>query len=131
MKSPLTSEVYYSSGLPINLEEIIEYGQENQFPISLYLDGQVHTFNESMVKIHWELEKINARLIDKFVGNRELFKIIYANTPQKIMFEVAGLAIAMDNSPQEVKDAANFVTKSNNDDGVAYVLDRYINNVKV
>nr|WP_311202604.1 HAD hydrolase family protein [Peribacillus sp. BBB004] len=84
-----------------------------------------------MVKIHWELEKINARLIDKFVGNRELFKIIYANTPQKIMFEVAGLAIAMDNSPQEVKDAANFVTKSNNDDGVAYVLDRYINNVKV
>lgn len=195
IKSPLTSEVYYSSGLPINLaEEIIEYGQENQFPISLYLDGEVHTFNESMVKVHWELEKINARLIDKFVGNRDLFKIIYANTPQKIeeayihleqkykeklyitrsdaiyldvmninaskgkalyklmdmlqisshevlvlgnsfndiaMFEVAGLAIAMDNSPQEVKDAANFVTKSNNDDGVAYALDRYINNVKV
>jgi Cof subfamily protein (haloacid dehalogenase superfamily) len=193
IKSPLTSEVYYSSSLPINLaKEIIEYGQENQYPISLYLDGEVHTLNESLVKVHWELEKINARLIDQFEGNRELFKIIYANTPQKIeeaykhleqkykgklyitrsdaiyldfmntnvskgkalhqlmdmmnissqevlvmgnsfndiaMFEVAGLAIAMDNSPQEVKNAADFVTKSNNDDGVAYALDRYINHV--
>jgi Cof subfamily protein (haloacid dehalogenase superfamily) len=193
IKSPLTSEVYYSSSLPINLaKEIIEYGQENQYPISLYLDGEVHTLNESLVKMHWELEKINARLIDQFESNRELFKIIYANTPQKIeeaykhleqkykgelyitrsdaiyldvmntnaskgkalhqlmdmlhisshevlvmgnsfnditMFEVAGLAIAMDNSPQEVKDAADFVTKSNNDDGVAYTLDNYINNV--
>jgi Cof subfamily protein (haloacid dehalogenase superfamily) len=145
-----------------------------------------------LVKVHWELEKINARLIDQFEDNRELFKILYANTPHKVeeaykhleqkykgklyitrsdaiyldvmninaskgkalqklmdrlqisshevlvmgnsfndiaMFEVAGLAIAMDNAPQEVKDAADFVTKSNNDDGVAYALDRYINHV--
>lgn len=190
IKNPLTSEVYYSTGLPINLaEEIVEYGQENHYPISLYLDGEVHTFNESMVKVHWELEKLKARVIDKFEGDKDLYKIIYANTPQKIeeafkhlenkykeklyitrsddiyldvmninaskgkalrqlmdmlhisshevlvmgnsfndiaMFEVAGLAIAMDNSPQEIKDAADFVTKSNNEDGVAYALDRYI-----
>lgn len=193
IKSPLSSEVYFSSGLPINLaKEIVEYGQENQYPISLYLNGEVQTFNEGMVKIHWELEKLNARVIDEFEGKRDLYKIIYVNTPEKIeeafkhleqkykeklyitrsddiylevmninaskgkalhqlmdmlhisshevlvmgnsfndiaMFEVAGLAIAMDNSPQEVKDAADFVTKSNNDDGVAYALDRYINSV--
>lgn len=194
IKSPLSSEVYYSSGLPINLaKEIVEYGQENQYSISLYFDGEVHTFNESMVKVHWEIEKLNARVVDKFESERDLYKIVYVNTPQKVeeafkyleqkykgklyitssddislevmninaskgkalyqlmdmlhisshevlvmgnsfndiaMFEVAGLAIAMDNAPQEVKDAADFVTKSNNDNGVTHALDRYINNVK-
>jgi Cof subfamily protein (haloacid dehalogenase superfamily) len=193
IKSPLLNKVNYSTALPINLaKEIIEYGQENQYPISLYHDGELHTFNESMVKVHWDLEKLNARVINKFEDEKDLYKIIYKNTPQKIeeafnhleqkykgklyitrsddmyldvmninaskgkalqqlmemlnisshevlvmgnsfnditMFEVAGLAIAMDNSPQEVKNAADFVTKSNNDDGVAYALNRYIVNV--
>ncbi len=192
IKCPRSSEVYYSTGLPINLaKEIVEYGKENHYPISLYLDSEVHTFNESMVKVHWELESLNARVIDTFDGGKEVYKIIYKNTPQKIeeafkhleqiykeklyitrsddtyldvmnsnaskgkalhqllgrlhisshevlvmgnsfndiaMFEVAGFAIAMDNSPQEVKDAADFVTKSNYEDGVAYALDKYINN---
>ncbi|KKK38933.1 HAD family hydrolase [Mesobacillus campisalis] len=190
IKSPLTSEVYYSAGLPIHLtKEIVEYGQENQYPVSLYLDGEVHTFHESMVKVHWELEKLNAKLIEKFEGKKDLYKIIYRNIPEKIeeaflhlekkyrnqlyitrsddiyldimninvskgmalrqilethhfspdevvvmgnsyndttMFEVAGLSIAMENSPAVVKEAADFVTKSNNEDGVAYALERYI-----
>ncbi len=42
------------------------------------------------------------------------------------MFEVAGLAIAMGNSPQGVKDAADFVTKSNEDNGVAYALEKFL-----
>ncbi|WP_088104764.1 Cof-type HAD-IIB family hydrolase [Halalkalibacter urbisdiaboli] len=190
IKNPLSSEIHYSSGLPNNLaSEIIEYGQKNKYPISLYFDGEVHTFNENMVKVHWELEKINARLTNKVESEKDLYKIIFASTPQKIeetfkylerkykeklyitrsddiyldvmninvskgkaleqiidmlqissqevlvmgnsfndvaMFEVAGFSIAMDNSPQEVKDAADFVTKSNNDDGVAYALDRFV-----
>lgn len=190
IKCPLSSETYYSTSLPIHLaKEIVEYGKENQYPISLYLDSEVHTFNESMVNVHWELESLNARVIDRFEDGKEIYKIIYKNTPQKIeeafkhleqkykeklyitrsddtyldvmninaskgkalyqlldrlqissnevlvmgnsfndiaMFEVAGFAIAMDNAPQDVKDAADFVTKSNNEDGVAYALDRYI-----
>ncbi|MFC4802072.1 Cof-type HAD-IIB family hydrolase [Neobacillus sp. GCM10023253] len=193
IKNPVSNEVYYSTGLPIHLaKEIIQYGQENQYPISLYFDGEVHTFNESMIKVHWELEKLKARVINKVEEDKDLYKIIYANTPPKIeeafkhleqkykeklyitrsddvyldvmninaskgkalhqlmdrlnilshevvvmgnsyndiaMFEVAGLAIAMDNASQEVKDAADFVAKSNNDDGVAYAVDRYILNV--
>ncbi|MBN6206464.1 HAD family phosphatase [Ralstonia pickettii] len=38
------------------------------------------------------------------------------------MFEVAGFSVAMSNSPLEVQGIADFVTKSNVDDGVAYVL---------
>lgn len=38
------------------------------------------------------------------------------------MFEVAGYSVAMNNSPDEVKRQANYVTKSNVEDGVAHVL---------
>jgi hydroxymethylpyrimidine pyrophosphatase-like HAD family hydrolase len=34
----------------------------------------------------------------------------------------------MENAPQEIKQAADFVTLSNEDDGVAYVIDKFILN---
>ncbi len=42
------------------------------------------------------------------------------------MFKVAGLAIAVDNASDEVKKAADHVTASNVDDGVAKAIDRYV-----
>ena len=42
------------------------------------------------------------------------------------MIEYAGLGIAMGNAREEVKNKADFITKSNEEDGVAYVLDRFI-----
>ena len=41
------------------------------------------------------------------------------------MFEVAGLAVAMENSPQKVKNSAHYVTKTNDQHGVAYALDKF------
>ena len=38
------------------------------------------------------------------------------------MFEVAGMAVAMGNAPEEVKAAADLVAPSNDEDGVAWVL---------
>ena len=38
------------------------------------------------------------------------------------MFEVAGMAIAMGNAPEEVKAAADLVAPSNDEDGVAWIL---------
>lgn len=40
------------------------------------------------------------------------------------MLKVAGLAVAMGNSPMGVKEAADFVTKSNQEAGVAYALEQ-------
>ncbi|WP_442601349.1 Cof-type HAD-IIB family hydrolase [Paenibacillus sp. KN14-4R] len=45
------------------------------------------------------------------------------------MLEFAGLGIAMDNSPEGVKEAADAVTLSNNEDGVAVALEKYCLNV--
>ena len=42
------------------------------------------------------------------------------------MFKVAGLSIAVDNASDEVKQAADHVTASNVDDGVAQAIDRYV-----
>lgn len=42
------------------------------------------------------------------------------------MIEYAGLGIAMDNAPEEVKSRANFVTSSNEEDGVAKVIEKFI-----
>jgi len=41
------------------------------------------------------------------------------------MLEYAGLGIAMDNSPQEVKDVADVMTASNNEEGVKLALQKY------
>ncbi len=38
------------------------------------------------------------------------------------MFEIAGMAVAMSNAPEEVKAAADLVAPSNDEDGVAWVL---------
>ncbi|MCI8269606.1 MAG: HAD family hydrolase [Lachnospiraceae bacterium] len=42
------------------------------------------------------------------------------------MLKKAGTAIAMGNAIQEVKEVADFVTKSNNDAGIAFALERYL-----
>jgi Cof subfamily protein (haloacid dehalogenase superfamily) len=42
------------------------------------------------------------------------------------MVEYAGLGVAMANACEQVKTVADFVTKSNNDDGVAYVVEKFM-----
>lgn len=42
------------------------------------------------------------------------------------MIEYAGLGVAMENAPDEIKAIANYVTLSNDNDGVGYVLDEFI-----
>lgn len=42
------------------------------------------------------------------------------------MMNIAGLSIAMGNAYENVKQAADFITKSNNDDGVAYAIMKFV-----
>lgn len=42
------------------------------------------------------------------------------------MIEEAGLGIAMGNAIKELKDKADFITKSNNEAGIAYALEKYL-----
>ncbi len=42
------------------------------------------------------------------------------------MIEAAGTGIAMGNAIKELKDKADFVTKSNNEAGIAYAIENYL-----
>jgi Cof subfamily protein (haloacid dehalogenase superfamily) len=42
------------------------------------------------------------------------------------MIEYAGLGVAMGNAPEAIKAKANFVTLSNDEDGIALVLDKFL-----
>lgn len=44
------------------------------------------------------------------------------------MVKYAGLGVAMENATLEVKEAADFITKSNDEDGIAYVIEKFILN---
>lgn len=46
------------------------------------------------------------------------------------MLQEAGLPVAMENAYPEVKPYAKFITKSNNDDGVGYAVEKFILNEK-
>jgi len=45
------------------------------------------------------------------------------------MIEYAGLGVAMANSPDDVKAKADYITLSNEEDGVAHVIHKFILNV--
>ena len=42
------------------------------------------------------------------------------------MIKYAGIGVAMDNAQPAVKDIADYVTKSNNEDGIAQVIEKFI-----
>ena len=42
------------------------------------------------------------------------------------MVEYAGLGVAMANAQDELKEVADYVTYSNDEDGVAYIIEKYI-----
>lgn len=42
------------------------------------------------------------------------------------MIEYAGMGVVMDNGSQEVKDIAQFITKSNEEDGVAHAVETFV-----
>jgi hydroxymethylpyrimidine pyrophosphatase-like HAD family hydrolase len=44
------------------------------------------------------------------------------------MIEYAGLGVAMANAPEEVKKRADYITLSNEEDGVAHVINKFILN---
>ena len=71
-----------------------------------------------------EASKANAIqfLINKYGIDKKEIIAIGDNYNDKGMIEFAGMGIAMGNAPEEIKLAADFVTDTNNNDGVAKAL---------
>jgi hydroxymethylpyrimidine pyrophosphatase-like HAD family hydrolase len=67
-----------------------------------------------------------AFLANCFGINRDEIICIGDNENDISMIEYAGMGIAMENGTDEAKKAAKFVTRSNNDSGVAYAVKKFI-----
>ncbi len=82
------------------------------------------TYLEVMSK---EASKANAIkfLIDRYKINKEHIIAIGDNFNDKGMIEFAAMGIAMGNAPEEIKSVANYVTDTNNNDGVAKALHHF------
>jgi hydroxymethylpyrimidine pyrophosphatase-like HAD family hydrolase len=64
-------------------------------------------------------------LIERFGIDKKETIAIGDNYNDKGMIEFAGLGIAMGNAPEEIKLIADYVTDTNNNDGVAKALHHY------
>lgn len=42
------------------------------------------------------------------------------------MIQVAGMGVVMENASKEIKNFANYITKTNNEDGVAYAIEKFV-----
>ena len=67
-------------------------------------------------------------IIEKLGIKEEEVIAIGDNMNDKTMLENAGLGVAMENSAPYIQEMAKIVTDSNNEDGVAKVIEKYILN---
>lgn len=74
------------------------------------------------------IEKANSleRLIEKLGIKREEVIACGDGYNDKGMIEFAGLGVAMANASTEVQDSADYITYSNEEDGVAHVVEKFI-----
>ena len=79
--------------------------------------------------MHPEASKTKAVqfLIGKYGLQQHEIIAIGDNYNDKGMIEFAGVGVAMGNAPDEIKEAANYVTDTNNNDGVAKALQHFFN----
>ncbi|MCY6484823.1 HAD family hydrolase [Clostridium aestuarii] len=125
IKRPIYKITYYvADGVK---PAILEYLKKNlnsnlEFVVSGYnwIDIMNKGINKgNAVKILQEKFKINPK-------NTMVFGDYYNDLS---MFKVAQHSYAMENAPEDVKKSANFIAKSNDEDGVYNVLHKYVNSL--
>ncbi len=180
-------ETVFKNGIPCELaQKVIDFGVKTDLAISIYYEAEVVTFDDKLIKMHDDLEGLDAYLSDEWSVKESPLKILYTGIPSIIneiltpcqnmfgadlyltqseeyflefmnigvskgealkmvieqmtasvvkvfaignnfndlsMFDLADFSIAMANSPQRVKDLADYVTDSNDNDGVARFLE--------
>lgn len=77
---------------------------------------------------HYTATKGNALLkLGELLGiRREQIMAIGDSGNDYAMLKAAGIGVAMENADEEVKEVADFITKSNKEDGVAYIIEQLL-----
>ncbi|XMB85224.1 Cof-type HAD-IIB family hydrolase [Mycoplasmatota bacterium WC44] len=111
---------------------------DNSYLLKLHINELYNLYKEKLTFyfsfphfveiVNKEANKRNALefLANKYNIRQEEIIAIGDNFNDLDMIEYAGLGIAMGNAPHYLKEAADFVTHSNDDDGVNYILEKFI-----
>lgn len=103
------------------IEEEMKHADMQEVDMARSSDHYLEIFPKGVTKgeaLAAVCEKLNIRLEDTIAfGDQEL------DIP---MLKKAGVGIAMGNAIEEVKEAADLVTGSNNEAGIAYALEQYL-----
>ncbi|MBU5439091.1 Cof-type HAD-IIB family hydrolase [Tissierella sp. MSJ-40] len=101
------------------LEEKVDNGLTMQFSLPFFLE----IFSKDISK-GGALEEISKL----YKVNKEEIIAIGDGENDITMIQYAGLGVAMDNAPENVKEIADFITLSNEEDGVSSVIKKFIVN---
>ena len=123
-------------------EEIMQIVVDtNQFEKITYLKNIVNTYNELESKNFdsfengYKLDIVNksnstgsaVRKTLNYLNLNETNALCFGNTSNDLeMFEECGITVAMENSTNDLKQHANYITSSNDNDGVAEFIEEYL-----
>jgi len=116
---------------PIDVQRILLLDVTNKISLQNYITYDSNCFvfaNQSAIIISKNASKENAMLKASEYFNIPLAQMIaFGDDSNDIgMLKTAGISVAMGNAIAEVKDIADFVTTSNNDDGIAVWIEKYL-----
>ncbi len=134
---------------PFVVTDISQYLKDQKSPFSFIFLGPEQRMAElrkvvedrlsnsiAIASAHPKLLEIIAPNVSKGRALKELAEIKNIDLSQTIaigdsyndieMIEAAGLGVAMGNAPQEVKDVADYITKDNDNDGIAYFVSQFL-----
>jgi hypothetical protein len=131
---PLGEGLYTLKGDPVKLlsitpttEEAVEVRKavQDRFGNRLYAAVSNRLFVDMA---HPEVSKAGGlRFLMDLEGIRRKETMVVGDSENDIpLFDLAGFSVAMGNARQDIKERAHFVTLSNDDDGVAFALERYV-----
>jgi len=110
-------------GEPEEISKVLAYLQNVNLPnSSFYLskDNYLEVTNSEVSK-----EKALRELVDYYGINLDNTMTLGDNFNDVPMLDLAGIVVAMQNAPEEVKSHSDVVTMSNNDNGVSRAIEKY------
>ena len=121
---------------PAGISASLYIKRSNLKPLVFYSDKSSLEKTDAIENYYGFKNKITGKeLYDSGIGQAEKIGVeikkeeviaIGDNVNDQTMLENAGLGVAMANSAPYIQQMANIVTESNNEDGIAKVIEKYI-----
>lgn len=114
--------------LPLGMRNFTEKEFVDMYKLSGHAYHGFETSPFSFEIVHAKVSKVEAiKRVCEMLGITLEDVIAFGDSGNDLsMLQCAGVGVAMANATSEIKEAADYVTKSNNEDGIAYFVEKYI-----